>query len=357
MQARAETLADSGYRPADTTGLSLSLQQWVLRGETVSLNLAYPAQPSGGGAKWPLIVYQPGLGESAQGGTQWRQAWARAGYAVLSLQPLNEDALAWSSELARSADFKGLARHHYQAALLLKRQQVVEAALAEARQRAAAGDALWSRVNFERTAIVGYELGAQTALALAPQFRAAIVLSPVSTDAPSGDRPLLVIGSARDADPLGLLPTPSARRQWFDALPGGERYLLWLTTASHLTLAGGLQTEQPETIGKDGSTRPQRGGGGGGGEGRGKRGGGGGGMGGGGMGGGMGGGQGKGGASPQHQAPQADARDNPAEAAAVIAATSLAFLDAQLRQRPAALQWLAQEAETWSQPLGEWRRR
>jgi len=38
------------------------------------------------------VVYLPGPGAGAQAGALWRQAWTRAGYAVLSLQPLDSDA-------------------------------------------------------------------------------------------------------------------------------------------------------------------------------------------------------------------------------------------------------------------------
>ena len=47
----------------------------------------------------PVVVYLPGLGQSAAAGATWRAAWASAGYAVLAVQPLDDDALAWTSAM------------------------------------------------------------------------------------------------------------------------------------------------------------------------------------------------------------------------------------------------------------------
>ncbi len=65
--ARAERLSASGYRPAEDYSLALSLQRWMLRGEALPVSLLFPAGNERG---LPLIVYLPGLGESAQAGAR-----------------------------------------------------------------------------------------------------------------------------------------------------------------------------------------------------------------------------------------------------------------------------------------------
>ncbi|MDN3918691.1 hypothetical protein [Roseateles violae] len=347
LEQRMAALHAGAYQRDEPGPLSLALQQWIVRGELVPVSLAF----AGSGRQLPLIVYMPGLGESAQAGARWRQAWARAGYAVLSVQPLDVDARAWSSDLARAADFKGLARHHLQPELQQQRLLVLDAVLTEARRRAAAGDSLWTRVDFEQIALAGYELGALTAWmadaapVATPRIRARLIVSPLPPAAPGSVQqqaaptipsgPLLAIGSRRDIDPSGLFEgTPQQRMQLFEQLPAdGRHYLMMLTSASHAQLAGppGLDHDDAADGGMmmGGGGRQRRGGGGGG------------------MGGGMGGGAifgPRGGADIQLQA-------------LAIENASVAFFDAHLRAQPRARDWLEQEAGSWLQGLADWRQR
>jgi hypothetical protein len=283
---------------------------------------------------------------------RWRQAWARAGYAVLSVQPLEADATAWSSDLARAADFKGLARQHLQADQLAARLRRLDAALAEARRRAAAGDALWSRVDFNHMAVAGYDLGTQAAVRLAPGFQATLLLSPgLNETAATLGGPLLLVSSRRDTDPTGLIETPALRTQAFEQMPAGDKFLLLLDNASHAALAGGTAPELDDFAANG------RGGRQGGGQQEGQQGGGR--RRGGGNGGGGGEGAGREGQEGQHRhVPAPMARNDTQLATGVATETiSIAFLDAQLRGRPAARQWLQNEAAGWLQGLGAWRQR
>ena len=85
--------------------------------------------PSGEG-NFPLIVYLPGLGESAEGGAAWRRSWAEAGYAVLAIQPETISRI-WTSPAARSGEFRELAREQFSARALDHRQTILQKALAE----------------------------------------------------------------------------------------------------------------------------------------------------------------------------------------------------------------------------------
>ena len=76
-----------------------------------SFALAWTAPVAGNSL--PVIVYLPGLGESRTAGESWRTAWAQAGYAVLSVQLLDEDQKAWSSDAARGGDFALLAHERF----------------------------------------------------------------------------------------------------------------------------------------------------------------------------------------------------------------------------------------------------
>jgi len=355
--------AYAAAEPSDT--LNLALQQWTIRGEALPVSLAFP----GRGQALPLLIYLPGLGETAQAGSVWRQAWAHAGYAVLSLQPLAGDATAWSSELARAADFKGLAREHRRADWQEQRLKTIEAAVGEAQARAAAGDSWWSRVDFNRLAVAGYELGARTAQALlqnqpqAGHWRAAILLSPelAVADPAARSGPLLAISSLRDADPTGWLESAAQRTAVFDQLPAlDQHYLLRFDKASHAALAGAagdafLQTEaQLEPHANNGGGRT--GGGTTGSASAGRR----------GRGGGMsGGGERRGGDNPQKQ-PNANANANAnaaeslnayQETVQTVQYSSIAFLDAHVREQARARQWLLTQAPAPPQGLAIWRMR
>jgi len=342
--ANAQALAASGYRAPIQEGASFSPQHWLVQGEKLPLALTLPSQ----GQALPLVVYLPGLGESEQAGALWRQAWARAGYAVLSVQPLDEDALAWGSELARAAEFRTLARERHAASAA--RLARLDALLQEARRRAAAGDPDCARLDFDRMAIAGYDLGAQSALLLAPQFRASILLSPLVAPGEEGAAryagiqvPVLSITARQDLDPSGFVASAEARQLPFRLMPAGAKYLLLLDGANHARLAGHSEEEldalaQDRSAARAGSNT-----------GNGRR------------------GRGGSGNLPRGAEPTPmlpSARGLPlreshgkAEFDVLIAGTTVAFLDAHLRERPAARQWLQAQAQAWLGELGQWQQR
>ncbi|MCV2351167.1 hypothetical protein [Paucibacter sp. Y2R2-4] len=367
-QQRAEALAAGGYSGAAQNSLTLSMQQWVVQGDHLPVSLAFP----GSGQALPLLVYLPGLGESAQAGAHWRHAWARAGYAVLSLQALESDATAWSSPLARSAEFKALAQQHQAPELNAARLRVLQAALQEAQARARAGDSLWSRVNFENIAVAGYDLGSMTALAWAdasmapamakpraqatpssalPRPRALLLLSPLSEAACAGEAlaagrhpglglPLLAVSSRRDTDPTGLIDNPAQRISFFAHLPAtGDKYLLLLNNSSHAALAGATGMEEAPS-------EPSRGQGSSGGRGSRNAG---------GQGNHRGGAPGGANMAPVAAPPLRDMGNQ--EAGVAIEHSSIAFLDAYLRGKPQAQGWLQDRPSVWLAGMAEWRLR
>ncbi|MCV2369685.1 alpha/beta hydrolase [Roseateles oligotrophus] len=358
-QQRALDLAARGYpgapRPASaqpsTVELSVASQQWVVNGEPLTTVLAAPVA---GPNRLPLLVYLPGLGESAQAGAHWRYAWARAGYAVLSFQALAADQTAWSSDLARSADFKALALQHQQPQLLQARLRMLLGAIKEAKLRAAGadagGDGLWRRIDADRIAVLGYDLGAATALAWAAgleplsgdRARAVVMLSPSALTRSEATQaiatlpanlPLLAINSRGAADLNGLLNSPAERHQFFEQLPPDtHKYLLLLNSPSHAALAGASgMAESPNEPAGGGMARraPSQAS------------------------------HGPG----QHNtimsaAPPPTLLDKGnQEAGVAVEHISIAFLNTYLRADPPAQSWLQQSASVWLKGLAEWRLR
>jgi predicted dienelactone hydrolase len=138
--------------------------QWQIAGQAVDVELTAPAA----GGAYPLVIYLPGLGESADSGAIWRQTWTEAGYAVLSIQPVSLGTSVWSSEAALEGNFRDIAQRHFSKDSLAVRVSVAQGALSElARRRELRVSPLLEHVDATRVAIAGFDIGAQTALALA----------------------------------------------------------------------------------------------------------------------------------------------------------------------------------------------
>jgi dienelactone hydrolase len=208
-----------------TRELQLALDSIEVQGRRVAITRSATAA-----AATPVVVYLPGLGQDADAGQRWAAAWAQAGYTVLTVQPLAADALAWRSALARAAEFRALGEHHYGPGLRAER-------LAALRQLLPALQAAQPALDWRRSALAGYETGAQTALDARADaaWRAVIAISPPAMQAPATGAPALLITSETDHDPLGLLRSPAERLQ---ALAADGVQLAQLGAVSHAALAG-----------------------------------------------------------------------------------------------------------------------
>jgi len=317
----------------------------------------------------PLIIYLPGLGESARAGELWRKSWAEAGYAVLSIQGHTYDRSVYATDDAQDGDFRGMAGQRYSSVALHDRLTTVQNVLNEVRTRIAKDDPQLGQIDWNRVVIAGFDLGAQTAAALAGvlppgvasgvsvQPKAVVLLSPyVDADAVPQTfahmtAPVLSITGPRDEDPFNWVSSYRQRELLGESVivPGSNQ--LELAKATHKTLSGsnlfGMHNgHKPSADNSDAST-----------QGGGHHGPGGGGMtggmeGGNGMGGGGGHsggrGQGKGthSAGGGHDASGDEPPQDPKQIAAVEA-ISRAFLDSQVKHVPAASQWLKTDASTW----------
>lgn len=238
-----------------TRELNLALASFEVQGRRVQLTRSTLAAPN-----QPVVVYLPGLGQGADAGQRWAAAWAQAGYTVLGVQPLEADAAAWRSELARTGEFRELGLLHYGDALRADR-------LAALRRLLPALQAAQSTLDWSRAALAGYETGAQTALDARGDaaWRAVIAVSPPAMQPPSQGAAALLVTSDMDQDPLGLVRRPGERRQAFDAMAPGSGWLLNLGIASHAALAGTLAPdgwhEQDLHRGRAGGGMGARGGG------------------------------------------------------------------------------------------------
>ncbi len=143
-----------------------------------------------------------------------------------------------------------------------KRLARLDELLAEAqrlgRQGQGQGDPPWRSLDWSKTVIAGYELGAQTAMAVAGERQsdgsvlalktvqpvAAIVISPQVFASPDAARyrdisiPVLGLTGPDDSDVLGLVRDVQWRQAPFAAMPAGRGWLLSANEVRHAALGG-----------------------------------------------------------------------------------------------------------------------
>ena len=363
---------ERGYTAATAATAEPHRDMWLRGDEEIVIELLVPQSAN----RSPLVVYLPGLGEPVEAGAAWRNAWAQAGYVVASLQTGSGGAL-WSSASGHNGDFAKVAREQFAVKSLATWIERVAFVLQGIVRRAQAGESSYARIDTDRIAVAGFDLGAQTALAFAgekhpgmtdipamPGLRAVIALSPQAILARGGfaERfgdirlPTLTITGSEDVDPYGIVDSPHTRQAPFSYMPPGDKYLLVIEDGTHQLMAGG---NGPPSVAEDGKgpagdspggdgQREPPGGMGRGGPGRGR----------GGMGG-PGGGQGRmeggpGGASggrPDGARFRRSAGAGSQRQTVIVERVSVAFLDAAVKDDPVAREWLARDAVRWSDPL------
>ncbi|MCX7174365.1 MAG: hypothetical protein NT159_10670 [Proteobacteria bacterium] len=370
-ETKVKQFTGQGYQTDDHFGIATTYANWISGYLDFDISLTVPAKPG----LFPLVIYLPALGETRSAGETWRTVWAQSGFAVLSMQPLVDDARVWSSAKARNGDFALLARERYSPKVMATRLEALQSALTEMNRRHSHGEAPLDRIDLSRVAIAGYDMGAYTAMAIAGEsirgvpgpvlpfsIKAVIALSPYSdfSGAPFGERyagihgPVLSVTSDNDTDALGLVTSPSIRKAPFETMPGGNKYLLTMSGIPHSGMSGGgLKPEAGEAGGPPGKAERSQGGGDrtpDGGNRGGHR-----------KGGTSGGGAGDGGRTGGER-PGAfrDVVFSPTSLAisdAAIQGVTTAFLDAYVKEDQIAREWLDKDASRWLRDRGEIKRK
>jgi hypothetical protein len=211
-----------------------------------------------GSAPCALVLHSHGLGGNREGGDVWGEAWRAAGLAVVHLQHPGS-----GTEVFRTGGARAL-RGAASAQQLVARVADVRFVLDDMLRRAQAREGPWARVRADAIGLSGHSFGAVTVQTLAGARYA--VRTPDVTDArlrafvalsPSPDRqerlslreqfgaitrPFLAVTGSHDGDPLagrgGGELTPQHRAGVYDGLPPGQRALLWLEGADHMTFGG-----------------------------------------------------------------------------------------------------------------------
>lgn len=226
------------------------------RQRALPLRLRWPADdlplPPGGR---PLVLFSHGLGGTRQGGEVWGRAWATAGFVVLHLQHPGSDLAALQREARGLANLSGL-RDAVSPGQLLQRLSDAVFVLDEVGRRHDGGLGRWPTVRPQGVGMSGHSFGAHTTLGLAgqaypghpalnePRLAAFLAFSPTAPALAAGSafagitRPTLCITGSRDGDVLGNGATAQRRLAAYAALPAGQKALLLLRDADHMSFAG-----------------------------------------------------------------------------------------------------------------------
>jgi predicted dienelactone hydrolase len=238
-------------------------------------------QPCTSGERRPVVLFSHGLGGSRAGGAHWGEHWSAHGFAVLHLQHPGSDEALWRGRAGGFANLAGLRAGATPEQFVLRAQDVRAAIDALARRVAA--DPTLACLDVARLGMSGHSFGALTTQAIAgqslpvpeqgaarpwlvePRIRAAIAFSPSMRDGGPAARaafgtvriPFLAITGGLDGDVLGTGATAALRRAVFDALPPGDRFLLWFGGGDHMVFNGG-PPRPPAADGRDDDVRVQR---------------------------------------------------------------------------------------------------
>jgi len=281
----ATYIAEGGYAPERSHAIKSIHETWWHNGQALEVVVLSPAEQG----IYPLIIYLPGLGEHAEGGKIWRETWAKAGYTVFSVQPIEiGDALKdiipfpgkpgekvpserlekvgglfghdkpepQSEQAIRKSELRFLGHQYSSQVSLTKRIAQLYWAHNQFKQKANTKQDLFASADLSRSIIAGYDIGAQTTAAVIGEAGgmtghsqgrdfsplAAIVISPfvslslgnVTTRYQGITIPLLSVTSVEDNDPYAI-STPTA---FWENAPSGNKYLLLMKSAGHQLLAG-----------------------------------------------------------------------------------------------------------------------
>lgn len=210
--------------------------------------------PTGTG-RVPLVVFSHGLGGTLDSGTDWAEAWAEAGIAVVNLQHAGSDRGIFSTG-GRMIDALFNAMSPQQ---LVARAVDVPFVIGEIARRPREGACDLSRIDLKRIGMSGHSFGAITTQAIAgqhyplaaasgladPRVTAAIAFSPSPAfNVRDGDAfggvsiPFFSITGTADVVPITPRITADDRQRPFRAMPPGGKYLLVLDGANHMAFNG-----------------------------------------------------------------------------------------------------------------------
>ena len=212
--------------------------------------------------KYPLVLYMPGLGESSDAAKNIRNAWATSGYVVIAFQPLQDDITIMSTAAAKEGDFAYIRHDRFSPEVVSSRLNALSKFIEYLKHAVISGDTSFNNIDLDHVAIVGFDLGARSAMIAAGEevpsitnpgmslkVASVIALSPYADFSGSAfnsryqkiNLPVLSITGDADDDTRGAVPI-TLHQAPFQYMPEGNKYLLLLAGASHAVIGDSVQT-------------------------------------------------------------------------------------------------------------------
>jgi predicted dienelactone hydrolase len=230
--------------------------QWFDAGRSrlVPVKIYYPDSAAG---PFPLILFSHGLGRTCEDCSYLGAHWAARGYVSAFVEHAGSDASVWKG---KAQPKKHLKEAYENPATMQNRPLDMLFVLDRLEQLKQEGDPLARRMDFDRIAAAGCDLGAETVLTLAGQvlpngmtfadrrIRAVIAMSPpvvqgrLPLNAAYDDIrvPCLYITGTQDDGIVGETKAYE-RRIPFDYTAGADRYLVTFFGGDHMIYSGHLR--------------------------------------------------------------------------------------------------------------------
>jgi predicted dienelactone hydrolase len=262
---------DAGEASFESQGKSVSIEreysvaskevQWFDAGRSrqAPVKIYYP---SAGKGPFPVVLFSHGLGRTREDCAYLGTHWASRGYVSVFVEHAGSDEAVWRGKVQPK---KHLKEAFDNPATMRNRPLDLQFALDQIERLKRDGDILALRMDLTRVGAAGFDMGAQTVLALAgqvlpggiieadPRISAVIAMSP---PVPVGQVPLdiaykdicvpcLFITGSEDN---GIVGTTKAyqRRIPFDKISGADQYLAIFYGGDHLMYAGNLRQRESE---------------------------------------------------------------------------------------------------------------
>lgn len=254
-QPRQEASIEREYSVASTE------LQWfdVGRSRQVPVKIYYPAAGKG---PFPVVLVSHGLGRSREDCAYLGVHWASRGYVAVYVEHVGSDEAVWKG---KGQPKKHLKEAYENPATMRNRPLDMRFALDQLEQLKHDSNTLAMRMDLTRVGAAGYDLGAETVLALAGQVLpngliladhricAVVAMSP---PVPLGQVPLevaykdihvpcLYMTGSEDDGVIGA--TKAYQRRWpFDNTFGADQYLTIFYGGDHMIYAGHIRQRETD---------------------------------------------------------------------------------------------------------------
>ena len=271
--ASADTAADEATIAVASSQVDTAVAEWAQRGpyDVITTQDTWRhdksqrqlpvtlRRPAGVDAAMPVVILSHGLGGTRDAYGYLADHLTSHGYVCINLQHVGSDDSVWRG--LKPVDILAAMKRAANVTNVMRRAADVELTIDKLNELNLSNSVWNGKLDASRIAIVGHSFGAHTALAAAgmrfvprvgepfeirePRIRAAVALSPPGPSRPGYERetfseitvPVLHMTGTQDVSRISDTQ-PSDRRKAFDHITQADQYLLTLTGGDHMVFSG-----------------------------------------------------------------------------------------------------------------------